>query len=443
MSKTILHEGDKGVSLIIRHVKSKQAKKPAKAEGGRRSPVHVVYGGAHLFAVGTTQKFGEIALRSLKAYAPNSIEFGTVFNIEGNELSLAATVYERTRRKLETEPVEDFRIDFEDGYGFRADEVEDADAERSAGELAAGFREGSITTFSGFRIKSYASETRERARRTLNIFLDKLLEATKGKLPQNFVVTLPKITEKKEVSELSRDLKKIEKMNRLKEGSVKIELMIEHPLAIIDKKGNLAVRNILDAARGRCVAAHFGAYDYTAALGIAASYQDISHPACDLARQIMLVSLKPLGMRLSDSITPEMPVPTHKGEKLSEKQKIENKAAVIGGWRAHFSNIRRSMAKGFYQSWDLHPNQLVARYAAVYSFFLENLDAQGARLRSFIDNASQATLTGQHFDDAATAMGLVNFFRQGLDCAAFDEEEIKKATGLSAAELGSFPFKGC
>src|SRR5687767_7372477 len=270
MSKRILHEGDKGVSLIIRDVKPKHTKKTSKPQAGRRSPIHVVYGGAHLFTAGTARKFGEIALRSLETYAPNFNEFGAVFNIEDSKRRpLASAVYDRVRRKLETEPVEDLRIDFEDGYGFRADAEEDADAERCAGELAAAFRNGSITAFSGFRIKSYASETRERSRRTLNIFLDELLAATKGKLPENFVVTLPKITERKEVTALSRDLKKIEKMNRLNEDGVKIELMIEHPLAIIDRKGDLALRNIIDSACGRCVAAHFGAYDYTAALGIA------------------------------------------------------------------------------------------------------------------------------------------------------------------------------
>ena len=74
--------------------------------------------------------------------------------------------------------------------------------------------------------------------------------------------------------------------------------MIEHPFAIIDRKGNFALRGLAEAARGRCVAAHFGAFDHTAALGIAASHQDIAHPACDLARQLMLLGLKPLGIRL-------------------------------------------------------------------------------------------------------------------------------------------------
>jgi hypothetical protein len=473
MSKKVLHDGDEGVTLIIRDVKGRSSKKPAKttgAEANLRSPVHVVYGGANLFNPGIARKLGDIALRSLEQYAPSLIDFATVFALPDSEALVrnrrnikqfekqfaddpdrlrstnyhawfAATVYERTKQKLQTEPVEDFRIDFEDGYGFRPDGEEDTDAERCAKELVASFSDGTITNFSGFRVKSYGPETRERSRRTLNIFLDELLEITGGKLPRNFVVTLPKVTDKKEVAALCRDLKKIEKMAHLKEGTIKIELMIEHPLAIIDKKGNFALKDFIDAARGRCVAAHFGAYDYTAALGIAASHQDIAHPACDLARHMMLVSLKPLGIRLSDSVTTAMPVPIHKGGKLSEVQRSENKAAVTSGWRVHFANVRRSMANGFYQSWDLHPNQLVARYAAVYSFFLEAAEAQSARLSSFIEGATKAALTGNTFDDAATAMGIVNFFRQGFDCGALREAEIEHATGLTLAELRSGSFK--
>lgn len=457
MSKTVLHEGDEGVSLIIREAKSKPPKKTSEADVSSRSPVHVVYGGADRFAAGTAGKLGEIALRSLETYASDLGEFATAFELPGGEKIskserqynkdpeklkstseaawLAATVRELTLQKLRSEPIEDFRIDFEDGYGFRPDAEEDADAERCAAELAVAFHNGSITAFSGFRVKSYIPETRDRARRTLNIFLDDFLELTKGKLPENFVVTLPKVTDKKEVTAMCRDLKKIEKMARIKEGSVKIEIMVEHPLALIDRKGNFALRHIVEAARGRCVAAHFGAYDYTAALGIAASHQDINHPACDFARQMMLAALKPLGIRLSDSVTTEIPVPIHRGEKLSAKQKAENKATVIAAWRTHFNNVRRSLANGFYQSWDLHPNQLAARYAAVYSFFLETADAQAARLRAFVEKATKATLTGNTFDDAATAIGIVNFFRQGLDCGALRESEVEKATGLTREEM--------
>jgi hypothetical protein len=225
----------------------------------------------------------------------------------------------------------------------------------------------------------------------------------------------------------------------LNKRSIGIELMIEHPSALFGKKGKPALRSLVDAAKGRCTSAHFGAYDYTASLGIAASHQHLRHDACNFARQMMLASLAPVGIRLSDSVTTQMPIAVHKGPQLSEAQKADNKESIVSGWRTHFENVTHSMINGFYQSWDLHPNQLVARYAAVNAFFLETLDAQALRLRTFIEKATQATLTGNTFDDAASAQGLINFFLRGIDCGALKEDEIV-STGLSVAELRSASF---
>ena len=154
----------------------------------------------------------------------------------------------------------------------------------------------------------------------------------------------------------------------------------------------------------------------------------------------MQASLAPLGVRLSDSVTTEMPVPVHRGAEISEGEKSENRRAVHHGWRVHFENVTRSMSTGFYQSWDLHPNQLPARYAAVYSFFLFNYDAQARRLNGFIEKAGQANLSGSTFDDAASAQGVLNFFRRALDCEALTPQEVESATGLSAEGIASFDF---
>ena len=154
----------------------------------------------------------------------------------------------------------------------------------------------------------------------------------------------------------------------------------------------------------------------------------------------MQVSLAPLGIRLSDSVTTQMPVPVYRGDDLSPEQIKENKRAVQQAWRAHFNNITHSMINGFYQSWDLHPAQLAARYAAVYAFFLESADASAKRLRGFSEKATRAILTGNQFDDAASAQGLLNFFVRALNCRALTEDEIRESTGLSVEELrtGSF-----
>jgi len=405
-----------------------------------RSPVHVVYGGAHLFKADTTKKLGKLALRSIKTYASDVDDFAAAMGLDENK-KLLQTIYKKTIDKLEREAVEDFRIDFEDGYGFRSDDEEDADATRASNELATAFLKKSLPPFCGFRIKSFAPETHNRGVRTLNLFFENLLTKTKNRLPANFVVTLPKVSDPKEVGELCRRLSRIENEAHLSAGSIGIEIMIETPRAVLDERGRVALAELVGAANGRCTSAHFGAYDYTSALGISAAHQHLHHPACDFARQMMLIALAPLGIRLVDSVTTKMPVPIHKDEKLTDEQKSDNRHSVHAGWREHFDNVTASMKNGFYQSWDLHPNQLVARYAAVYAFFLRSKDADAERLRGFVEKATKANLTGNTFDDAASANGLLNFFRLGLDCGAFSDAEIKKATSLSASQIKTKSFE--
>ena len=428
-----------------------------------RTPVHVVYGGAHLFTSDTPKKLGKIALKSLETYAPNFVEFASAMWLKGADTLpqfrdviedlefdladnpdqvkvenynawLAWTVYQRTIEKLRTEAVEDFRIDFEDGYGLRTDAEEDGHAISASDELAKALREQTITAFSGFRIKSFAPETYRRAVRTLDLFLTNLIEKTSGKLPEHFVVTLPKITRTEEVAVLAELLSEFERQNNLENGAVKIEIMIETPQAI------MILRELVEAANGRCASAHFGAFDYTASFGISAAHQHLNHEACNFARQMMQISLSPLNIRLSDSVTTELPIPIYKGENLTEKQLNANKRAVQNAWRKHFNNVTNSLINGFYQSWDLHPAQLVARYAAVYSFFLESNDSQAKRLKGFIEKATQAMMTGNQFDDAASAQGLLNFFIRALNCGAMTEAEVLESTNLNAEDLRSASF---
>jgi citrate lyase beta subunit len=433
-----------------------------------RSPVHVVYGGANLFKAETPVKLGAIAQNSLNSYAPNFAEFARALWLKGAdrlpqydeliaELEFemiehparlkaenydawyALMIYQRVLAKLASEPVEDFRIDFEDGYGFRPDDEEDADAVRAAGELARAMSEGKITPFCGFRIKSFGPETRRRAVSTLDIFLSSLIEKTGGTLPANFVVTLPKITSSNEVAVLARLLDAFEKENSLENGSIGIEVMVETPEALFGN-GRLALPEIVKAANGRCTSAHFGAYDFTSSFGIVAEHQHLHHDSCNFARQLMQVSLTPLGIRLSDSVTTEMPIPVHRGDGLSEQQQKENAHAVHKAWRLHFNNVTTSMIDGFYQSWDLHPAQLIPRYAAVNAFFLDSFESSALRLRGFMDQATKAMVTGNQFDDAASAQGLLNFFIRARSCGALTDDEIVAETGLTIDEIqtGSF-----
>lgn len=55
---------------------------------------------------------------------------------------------------------------------------------------------------------------------------------------------------------------------------------------------------IIKASEGRCIAAHFGTYDYTASCGITAKYQTMSHPVCDFAHHMTKVALAGTGIFL-------------------------------------------------------------------------------------------------------------------------------------------------
>jgi len=331
----------------------------------RTQPVHVVYGGAHLFKASTCQKLGEIARNSASEHDLQKA------------LELPNAVMARVVEKLEREPIEDYRIDFEDGFGIRPDAEEDAAALNAAHEI----KSAPLPRQRGIRIKAGA-----RGLRTLHLFLDNVGAA----LPDNFVVTLPKVVSADEVTTLVGALP----------AGVGIEVMIETPEAVRN------VRALVDACEGRCVGAHLGAYDYLASLGIAA--QDLQHPACDFARTQMLLQLAGTGVWLSDGATNVLPL---KGSNIQ------------AAWKLHYDNTRRALYNGFYQGWDLHPAQIPARYAAVFAFFHEGMDAAKARLRNFVAAAAQATHVGGVFDDAATGQGLLNYFLRARACGAISADE--------------------
>ena len=384
-------------------------------ESDQRQPVHTVYGGAHLFKSDTAPKLGALALRALNEHAPDAATFAAAIGLPS---AGAETIYSRVVEKLKREPVEDFRIDFEDGYGNRPDDEEDRHAEIAAREVATGMRNRTLPPFIGIRVKPFSQELTRRSIRTLDVFLTTLLSEA-GKLPPWFVVTLPKIQIIEQVTALAGLFETFEPKLALPSGALKFEFMIETTQSIP------LLGRMLDAARGRVVAAHFGTYDYTASCNITAAEQRMDHPACDFARHNMQVAYSGTGLWLSDGATNVMP--------------IGDRATVHRAWRLHVSHIRHSLVNGFYQGWDLNPAQLPTRYAAVYSFFLEGLGTATERLRNFMQKAGQATLVGDVFDDAATGQGLLNYFLRALNCGAITESEAL-STGLTLDELRSRSF---
>ena len=440
-------------------------------ESSERQPVHTVYGGAHIFKEGTALKMGIGATSHMNTYAPNFVEFAKILQLKGHDqLSnfqedistledyftsessegknehvgyFSYTIYQRVLEKLSREAVEDFRIDFEDGYGNRTDDEEDNHAILAAEEVAKGMASNSLPPFIGIRIKPLTEEQKNRAIQTLDIFVSTLSEKTNGILPNNFVVTLPKVTIPEHVTAVVQLFEILEKKTDLPTGSLKLELMIETPQSILDNNGNSALPSLVKAADDRCIGAHFGIYDYTASTNITAEYQSLTHPNCDFARHMMQIALGGTGVRLSDGATNIMPVGPHRpsdGNSITDRQIKENKMVVHNAWRLNFNNVFHSLKHGYYQGWDLHPSQLPLRYAAVYSFFLDGLASTSLRLKSFMGKAAQATLIGDVFDDAATGQALLNYFLQGISCGAILEKDAEK-TGLTLDEIRTRSFK--
>jgi citrate lyase beta subunit len=405
-----------------------------------RQPVHTVYGGAHLFRAESAGKLGELAARSLDAYAPDAAQFARAFDLPADVD--AGALRHRVAAKLRSEPVEDYRIDFEDGYGYRPDEEEDGHCRSAAGEVARGHTAETLPAFVGIRIKPLSAELHARGLRTLDLFVTALAQALRPSFVPLLLVTVPKVTVAAQVAAAAQACAVLERRLKLPSGVLRLELMIETPQSILGADGASPLRGFVAAGKGRVTAAHFGAYDYTALCGITAAWQDIRHPACDFARHMMQVALAQSGVRLADSVTTTMPVPVHRpaaDHELTHAQRRENTEAVHDGWKLHCANVRHSLRHGFYQSWDLHPLQLPARYAAVYEFFSSARTAATARLRHFVEQATHATLSGGTFDDAATAQGLLNFFVRGLTSGALTAEEARE-TGLTVEELQGRSF---
>jgi citrate lyase beta subunit len=350
-------------------------------ESRARQPVHTVYVPADRFSSGLSEAYGREALAALDRHGP---------------LPFGADIVERVVAKLGRDPVEDLRIDFEDGYGLRDDAQEDAAARAAATAL----REGGGLTFVGLRCKSLEASTRRRAVRTLDVFLDAL-----GEPPDGFVVTLPKVSAVEQVEAMCVLCERLERSYGLAAGRLGFEIQIETPPAVLGADGVATVARMIQAARGRCAGLHYGTYDYSAALGIAAQFQSMEHPVADFAKAVMQVAAAGTGVRLSDGSTNILPV--------------GDTASVRAAWDLHARLVRRSLERGFYQGWDLHPAQLPTRFAATYAFYRAAAPAAVDRLSRYLEQRSAGIL-----DEPATARALARFLLRGMDCGALDESEV-------------------
>lgn len=380
-------------------------------DSGTRQPVHTVYVPADALTDTTVRDWGDQALAALDAHAPDAGALAAVLDLPGE---LAEPVYRRVRAKLEREPVEDLRIDFEDGYGPRPDAEEDAAAARAAAVVSAAHAAGTAPPYVGIRMKCMEAAVRDRGIRTLDIFLTGLMDS--GGLPDGLVLTLPKVTYAEQVSAMVRLCEEFEKARGLPAGRLGFEIQIETTQSILGPDGRATVALMIDAAQGRATGLHYGTFDYSASCGVSAAHQAMDHPVADHAKAVMQVAAAGTGVRLSDGSTNVLPVgPTER---------------VHDAWRLHHRLVRRSLARAYYQGWDMHPGHLPTRYAAVYAFYREGLETAAARLAAYVNRTG-----GDVMDEPATAKALSGHLLRGLDCGAVDAAEVEQLTGLGRAEL--------
>jgi citrate lyase beta subunit len=405
-------------------------------ESGARQPVHTLYWPADDFHVDTVQRMGAAGLQFLTDYFPNAVTLGGHLALS----RLAGAVYDRVIHKLQREPVEDLRVDFEDGYGVRSDAEEDAHVIAAAEAVAEASAAGTLSPFIGIRVKPFNEDCVVRSVRTIDLFVTTLVKKL-GALPPGFTVTLPKVQVAEQVATLVRLLEMLEAALGLTPKALHLEFMIETTQAVIDRHGIVPIPGFIRAAAGRCVGVHFGTYDYTASFGVTAAHQSMTHKACDFAKQVIKVSVAGTGVPVSDGATNVLPVPRHIGapETLTAEQVRDNRRVVETASRLHYDNVRYSLQNAFYQGWDMHPAQLPTRFAAVYAFYLEGLDSATARLRAFVSRATHASMSGEVMDDAATGQALLNYFLRGVSSGAITEDEAL-ATGLTAEEFRTRSF---
>ncbi|WP_458779568.1 DUF6986 family protein [Arthrobacter sp. D3-16] len=377
-------------------------------DDGSRQPVHTVYVPADRFTPSFAADWGAEAQSTVAAHGG----YGKLGALLGQEPGLAEAVAPRVEAKLASEPIEDLRLDFEDGFGDRGDDAEDAAAVAAASAVAAAVAAGSAPPFIGIRFKCFEAPTRARGLRTLDLFVSNLAAA--GELPEGLVLTLPKVTTVAQVQAMDYAVSRLEDIHGLPAGRLRFEVQVETPQLILGPEGTSPVAQLPHAVPGRISGLHYGTYDYSASLQISAEYQSMEHPVADLAKEVMQLAVAGTGIRLSDGSTNIIPVGDN----------VEN------AWQLHGRLVRRSLERGYYQGWDLHPAQLPSRFAATYAFYRQGLPAAAARLRNYVEQTA-----GGVMDEPATARALAAFVLRGVQCGAVGADEVQALAAVGLPQL--------
>ncbi len=372
--------------------------------------MHTVYVPADIFTPDLPERWGAEALSAVESFGGAE----ALALALGIDEALAPRVAARVVDKLQTEPIEDLRLDFEDGYGIHSDEEEDAHALAAASAVVEALSADRAPPFIGIRFTCLEDRTRRRGLRTLDLFLGGLLAA--GDLPDGFTFTLPKVSTVAQVEAMVFACERLETSYGLPDGRLRFEVQVETPQVVLAADGTIPVATMLHRAGGRITGLHYGTYDYSASLGIAAAFQSMEHPAADFAKQVMQVAVAGTGVRLSDGSTNVLPV--------------GDPQAVLAAWQLHARLVRRSLERGYYQGWDLHAAQLPSRFIATYGFYLDGLAEACTRLRDYVHR------TGSGFmDEPASARALAGFIGRAVACGAATPEEVALSAGVDSEQL--------
>lgn len=413
------HESDAALADLTRDLDARLASADADlaarfpGDRGVRQPVHTLYVPADRYDADTVAHLGRDAVATLEEHGGGPRTFAETLGLPA---ALADDLHARVLAKLSTEPVEDLRIDFEDGFGARPDEEEDAAVTAAVGALANSIADRTAAPFHGIRFKSLEAPTRARGVRTLWRFVTELVAA--DALTDGFVLTLPKVTSVEQVEAMVAACAAIETSAELPAGRLGFEIQVETPQAILGPDGTALIARMIHAAGGRCTGLHYGTYDYSASTGVAASYQSMEHPVADHAKAVMQVAAAGTGVHLSDGSTNVLPVGDHD--------------RVLTAWALHARLVRRSLERGYYQGWDLHAAQLPSRYAATYAFYRADLDAIAPRLRAYLGGGDSGFL-----DEPATAVAMAGFLLRGVECGAIDAAEIEAGVGVDVPRVAA------
>ncbi|MEP6797640.1 MAG: aldolase, partial [Lapillicoccus sp.] len=311
-------------------------------EDGRRQPVHTVYVPADRYTPDLPAEWGRAALALVEEHGGMDAVCAGL----GVSEEITSQVAGRVVSKLATSPIEDLRLDFEDGYGDRGQEREDADSAAAAAAIATAVTAGLAPAFIGIRFKCFEAPTRRRGIRTLDLVIAGLLDRL-GELPSGLVLTFPKVSTVSQVTAMVDVCRALESAHGLAPRSLGFEIQVETPQIILGADGTSPVAAAIHAGDHRVTSLHYGTYDYSASLQISAEYQAADHPAADHAKQVMQLAAAGTGVHLADGSTNILP--------------IGSPEQVRAAWQTHYDLVGRALRRGFYQGWDLHAAQLPTR----------------------------------------------------------------------------------